>query len=121
MYDIIEYDKIEYESLGRISTISLIMLKLLSNNYDCTKLLINKLKEIELSEARDYHMKQFKIKPIYFSTYSFYCILKGCPYRKEQLQKAYNTLIREGRYYHIIRRYSSINKYNKLLRYSNFN
>ena len=34
------YIKIKKETLGRIPTISLILFNLLSNNYDCTKILI---------------------------------------------------------------------------------
>jgi len=86
---------IKKDDLGRMSTISLILFNLLSNNYDCTKILINKLKDIELTESRNYHIKRFKNNPKIVSTYSFWCILKGYPYRKEQREKARRTRNRE--------------------------
>ena len=102
------YIKIKKETLGRIPTISLILFNLLSNNYDCTKILIYKLKDIELTESRDYHIKRFKNKPKIVSTYSFWCILKGYPYRKEQREKARRTQEREKKIYILKRKQKQI-------------
>lgn len=72
--------------------ISYILFTLLNGNFDCVKYCINKLKQIEHNEARNYHIERFKLnKSPLFGTHSFLHIINGFKFRKSQQKKIDNA------------------------------
>jgi len=79
-------------TLRRTQEIALTIFNLLDGDYDCTKLCINALKDIEMNEARDYHKEIHKTKKhLLFASYSFLYTLKANPWRNEQQTKMDNA------------------------------
>ena len=62
-------------SLRKYSGIALILIDLLDCNYECTRYCIKTLKDIEISDARKYHLERYKLRSGFFSTYSTYSFL----------------------------------------------
>jgi len=106
--------------LSRSLLIKTIFTKLLNKNQDCIKKLTSILNEVELSDARNYHIDRFNYKTNIFSTYSFLCTLKGyLIYGKtDKIKICKKRGIHEVYYKNCIPQYYDIiNKYNKLLEY----
>ena len=63
--------------LRKYSEIALILYDLLDGNYECTRLFIDKLKDVEIDDSRKYHIERYILKPPVFASYSFLYTLRG--------------------------------------------
>jgi len=63
--------------LRKYSEIALIFYDLLDGNYECARLFIDKLKDVEIDDSRKYHIERYILKPPVFASYSFLFTLRG--------------------------------------------
>ena len=63
--------------LRKYSEIALILYDLFDGNYECTRLFINKLKNVEIDDSRKYNIERYIFKPDVFASYSFMFTLQG--------------------------------------------